>query len=114
MAKRIRMRRRDVKPKETPAPPKPPAVQEDIIRLERLLATQPPADLTPVEAQLRTMRGEISELRSILARMPEQKQQATNYRFVVHRRDDQLIDYVDGIAMSQNPTILERAAAKLH
>lgn len=106
------MRRRDIAPKE---PPKPSALQEDVVRLEKLVSDQPPPDLTPVEAQLRTMRGEIAELRDILARMPQDgRQQATNYRFVVHRRDDQLIDYVDGIAMSKNPTLLERAAAKLH
>lgn len=110
------MRRRDFQkePEPNPIEETVKAVAAEIVRLENIVAESPPPDLTPLEAQLRTMRAEVQDLRSILAQMPRTSQQATNYRFVVHRRDDQLIDYVDGIALSRNPTIMERAAAHLH
>jgi len=103
------MRRRDIAPKVVEAPP-----PQEIIRLEKIIEREPSADLTETEAQLRALRSEVKELRQLLAKLPQGKRAPENYRFYPHRGADGLIQHVDGIVLSDTPSLLERAATSVH
>lgn len=105
---KIKMRRRDF---AAPAPAKP-----EVVRVEKLVAPAPPADLSPLEAQLRANSKEIRELRTLISGLQGKSAAPENYRFMVHRGPDRLIEYVDGIVVDENigNSLLEKASGSLH
>ena len=106
MVKSIRMRRRDLPIVELEGDKEP-----EVVRLERVVEMQPATDLTETEAQLRTLRSEVADLRKILAKG---KRAGESYRFYPQRGPDGLIERVDAVILRDSATLLERHADRIH
>jgi len=107
MVKAIRMRRRDLPVVELEGDKEP----AEVVRLEKIVDVQPSADLTETEAQLRTLRREVADLRKLMAKG---KKAGENYRFYPQRGPDGLIERVDAVILKDSATLLERHADRMH